>query len=49
MGQTLHWQSGMLSEGQIRATMQRVTREYDEWYEENKNSTSVMLSEIGEE
>ena len=48
LGQTLYWQAGLQSEGQIRITLQRLMREWDEWYEENKNSTSVLLSEIGD-
>jgi len=48
LGQTLHWQSGLQSEPQIRATLTRLMGEWDRWYAENKNSPSVMMSEIGD-
>jgi len=48
LGQTLYWQAGWQSEDQIRATLKHLTREWDVWYAENKNSTSVLLSEIGD-
>ena len=48
LGQTLEFKSGMLSDAQIRETFMRVKSKYNGWYAENKNSTSVLLGEIGE-
>lgn len=48
LGQTLYVETGLRSEGHIRSTLQKLIRDYDQWYEANKSSTSVILSEIGD-
>ena len=48
IGQTLFWKVGWLSETQVRQELQVLRQDWDRWYDENKNSTSVLLSEIGD-
>jgi hypothetical protein len=48
MGQTLFRKSGVLSEGQIRSTIESEMRVYAGWYDDNKDDLSVMLGEIGD-
>ena len=46
LGQTLDWQVGLRNEVQIKATVNKHMREWRRWYAENKDSPSVILSEI---
>jgi thiol-disulfide isomerase/thioredoxin len=46
LGQTLYLEVGLKSEMQIRSTINKFTREWTQWYAENKNSMSVLLGEI---
>ena len=48
LGQTLYFKTGLHSEAQIRSTLGKAIREWEPWYAENKNSMSVLLSEIGD-
>ena len=48
LGQTLFWKVGLLSETQIREEVHQFVKDWDRWYDENKNSMSVLLSEIGD-
>jgi len=48
MGQTLFRKSGVFSEAQIRSTIEGQMGSWDKWYADNKNSTAVMLGEIGD-
>lgn len=46
LGQTLDWQVGLRNDVQIRSTIAKHMREWRAWYAENKDSPSVILSEI---
>jgi thiol-disulfide isomerase/thioredoxin len=48
LGQTLYWEVGLHSEGQIRSVLAQTMGDWDVWYADNKNSISVLLGEIGE-
>jgi thiol-disulfide isomerase/thioredoxin len=48
LGQTLYWQVGLHSDAQIRGTLQRLMRDWEQWHADNKGSLSVLLSEIGD-
>jgi len=48
LGQTLEWRVGLMTDAEIRAVLVKHMREWRRWYAENKDSPSVLLSEIGE-
>jgi thiol-disulfide isomerase/thioredoxin len=48
LGQTLEWRIGLMSDADIRAVLAQHTREWNRWYQENKDSPSVIMSEIGD-
>ena len=48
LGQTLDWKIGLMSDVQIRATLAEHMREWNRWYAENKDSPSVIMSDIGD-
>jgi thiol-disulfide isomerase/thioredoxin len=48
MGQTLYRKSGVHSEAEVRARLQHSMKKWQGWYDENRNSISVMLGEIGD-
>jgi len=48
LGQTLDWNIGLMTDIQIRSALAKQMREWNQWYTENKNTPSVLLSEIGD-
>jgi hypothetical protein len=48
LGHTLEWRVGLMTDAEIRASLAKHTREWRRWYAENKDSPSVLLSEIGQ-
>ena len=47
LGQTLDWKVGLLGNAQIRALLAEHMNAWQRWYKDNKNSPSVLMSEIG--
>jgi thiol-disulfide isomerase/thioredoxin len=48
LGQTLEWKIGLMRDVQIKATLASHMRDWNRWYAENKDSPSVIMSEIGD-
>lgn len=48
LGQTLDWRIGLMRDAEIKAVIASHMRDWNRWYAENKDSPSVIMSDIGD-